>query len=193
MQENHKRHRKGTPLPPSIKRNDKLAFILIIIVSAIVFGAVVFLSKVTVKVNLGFDKYIFARLNALINTFVTLVLLGALYAVKEKRYRTHKNLMLWAIGFSVLFLVSYICQHLFTSPTPYGGSGLPMLVYYFVLITHIVLAGLILPFILFTAYRGLAGDYHVHKKLAKFTFPLWLYVAVSGVIVFLMINPYYGQ
>ncbi len=193
MQEHHTRHRRGTPLPPSIKRNDKLAFVLIIAVSAIVFAAVVFLSKVTYKVNLGFDKYIFARLNALINTFVTLLLLGALYAVREKRYRTHKRLMIWAIAFSVLFLVFYICHHLFTDSTAYGGSGLPKLVYYFVLATHIILAGLILPFILFTAYRGLAADYHMHKKLARFTWPLWLYVAVSGVIVFLMINPYYGQ
>jgi putative membrane protein len=193
MQEQHTRHRRGTPLPPSIKRNDKLAFVLIIAVSAIVFAAVVFLSKVTYKVNLGFDKYIFARLNALINTFVTLLLLGALYAVREKRYRTHKKLMIWAIAFSVLFLVFYICHHLFTDSTPYGGSGLPKLVYYFILATHIILAGLILPFILFTAYRGLAADYHMHKKLARFTWPLWLYVAVSGVIVFLMINPYYGQ
>ncbi|MEJ8817217.1 DUF420 domain-containing protein [Lacibacter sp. H407] len=183
--------RRGRALPPSIQKNDKLAYILIFTVSIIVFVAVAFLSRIEVKVNLGFDKHIFARLNALINTFVALLLLGALYAAKDKRYRTHKKLMLWAIGFSVLFLVSYICHHLFTGETAYGGSGLVKIVYYFILITHIVLAGLILPFILFTAYRGLTAEFHKHKKLARITWPLWFYVAVTGVIVFLMVSPYY--
>ncbi len=188
----HRHHRKGTPLPASIKKNDKLAYFLIFTVSVIVFAAVVLLSKVTIDVNLVFDKHIFARLNALINYFVALLLIGSLAAVKDKRYRTHKKLMLWAIGFSVLFLISYICHHLFTGETTYGGSGLPKLVYYFILITHIVLAGIILPFILFTAYRGLTADYHRHKKLARVTWPLWLYVAITGVVVFFMINPYYN-
>ena len=188
----HRHHRKGTPLPASIKKNDKLAYILIFAVSIIVFAAVMLLKNVTINWNLGFDKHIFARLNALVNSFVALLLLGALFAVKDKRYRTHKKLMLWAIGFSVLFLISYICHHLFTDETTYGGTGLPKLVYYFVLITHIVLAGIILPFILFTAYRGLTADYHRHKKLARITWPLWLYVAVTGVVVFFMISPYYN-
>jgi putative membrane protein len=99
--------------------------------------------------------------------------------------------MLWALGFSVIFLLSYICHHLLTGETAYGGSGLIKIVYYFILITHIVLAGLILPFILFTAYRGLTAEYDKHKKLARITWPLWLYVAVTGVVVFLMISPYY--
>ena len=185
-------HRRGKALPPSIEKNDTLAYILIFAVSIIVFAAVAFLSRVELNVNLGFDKHIFARLNALINTFVALLLLGALFAVKDKRYRTHKKLMMWAIGFSVLFLVSYICHHLFTGETTYGGSGLIKLVYYFILITHIILAGLILPFILFTAYRGLTAEFHKHKKLARITWPLWFYVAVTGVIVFLMISPYYS-
>jgi putative membrane protein len=185
-------HRRGKALPPAIEKNDKLAYILIFTVSIIVFAAVAFLSRIELEINLGFDKHIFARLNALINTFVALLLLGALFAVKDKRYRTHKKLMLWAIGFSVMFLVSYICHHLFTGETSYGGSGLIKLVYYFILITHIILAGLILPFILFTAYRGLTAEFHKHKKLARITWPLWLYVAVTGVIVFLMISPYYS-
>ena len=189
---NHKEHRRVKALPPAIEKNDKLAYILIFIVSIIVFAAVVFLKNVELKVNLGFDKHIFARLNALVNTFVALFLLGALFAVKDKRYRTHKKLMLWAIGFSVLFLLSYICHHLFTGETVYGGSGLIKIVYYFILITHIILAGIILPFILFTAYRGLTAEFHKHKKLARITWPLWLYVAVTGVIVYIMISPYYS-
>jgi putative membrane protein len=185
-------HSKGITLPASIQKNDRLAYIFIFAVSIIVFVAVAFLSRsVEMKVNLGFDKHIFARINALINTFVALLLLGALYAARDKRFRTHKKLMLWAIVLSGLFLVSYICHHLFSGETPYGGSGLVKIVYFFILITHIVLAGIILPFILFTAYRGLTGEYHKHKKLARITWPLWFYVAVTGVVVYLMVSPYY--
>ncbi len=186
------KHTRGVILPASIKKNDRLATILIILVSIVVFAAVVILGKVKLEVNLGFDQHIFARLNALINTFVALLLLGALFAAKDKRFETHKKLMLWALGLSLLFLVSYICHHLFTDETKYGGSGLIKIVYYFILITHIFLAGLILPFILFTAYRGLTAEYAKHRKLARITWPLWFYVAVTGVIVFLMINPYYS-
>lgn len=186
------KHTRGVILPAALKKNDKVAYFLILLVSAIVFVAVVVLSRVKLEVNLGFDKHIFARLNALINTFVALLLLGALWAAKDKRYATHKKLMLWALGLSVLFLVSYICHHLFTGETTFGGSGLVKLVYYFILFTHIPLAGLILPFILFTAYRGLTAEYDKHRKLAKRTWPLWLYVAVTGVVVYLMINPYYN-
>ncbi len=186
------KHTRGVILPASIKKNDRLATILIILVSIVVFAAVVILGKVKLEVNLGFDQHIFARLNALINTFVALLLLGALFAAKDKRFETHKKLMLWALGLSLLFLVSYICHHLFTDETKYGGSGLVKIVYYFILITHIFLAGLILPFILFTAYRGLTAEYAKHRKLARITWPRWFYVAVTGVIVFLMINPYYS-
>ena len=185
------KHTRGVVLPASLKKNDKVAYVLILLVSAIVFVAVAVLSRVKLDVNLGFDKHIFARLNALINTFVALLLLGGLWAAKDKRYATHKKLMLWALGLSVLFLVSYICHHLFTGETTFGGSGLVKIVYYFILFTHIPLAGLILPFILFTAYRGLTAEYDKHRKLAKRTWPLWLYVAVTGVVVYLMISPYY--
>lgn len=185
------KHTKGVILPAALKKNDKVAYTIIIIVSAIVLTAVVLLRNEKHDVNLGFDKHIFARLNALINTFVALLLLGGFWAVKDKRYATHKKLMLWALGLSVLFLVSYICHHLFTGETTFGGSGLIRLVYYFILITHILLAGLLLPFILFTAYRGLTAEYDKHRKLAKLTWPLWLYIAISGVLVYLMISPYY--
>jgi putative membrane protein len=190
--ERRSRHKRGIMLQPVLKKNDKLAYTLIFIFSGIVFFAIAVLSrKVNLKMNLGFDQHIFARINALINTFVAIMLLAALYAVKQKRYRTHKKLMLWSLGFSVIFLVSYICHHLFTGETVYGGNGLIKIVYYFILITHIILAGLILPLILFTAYRGLTGEFSKHKKLARITWPLWFYVAVTGVIVFLMISPYY--
>ncbi len=187
-----RRSTRGVVLPAAIKKNDKLAYIFIILVSIIVFAAVTFLSRFKWEVNLGFDKHIFAHLNALINTFVALLLLGGLYAAKQKRFNTHKKVMLWAILLSVLFLLSYICHHLFTEATTYGGTGLIKIVYYFILITHIGLAGLILPFILFTSYRALTAEYDKHRKLARITWPLWMYVAVTGVIVYLMISPYYS-
>ncbi len=185
------RHSRGVVLPASIKKNDRVAYILIILFSVIVFAAVTVLSRIQVNINLGFDKHIFAHINALINTFVTLLLLSALYAAKQKRFNTHKRLMLWAMLLSVLFLVSYICHHLFTGETKYGGEGLSRIVYLAILFTHIPLAGLVLPFILFTAYRGLTAEYDRHRKLAKKVWPVWLYVAITGVVVYLMISPYY--
>lgn len=97
-----------------------------------------------------------------------------------------------AIVLSVLFLVSYIAHHLLSGDTKFGGEGTIRLVYFIILITHIFLAAVILPFILFTAYRSLTGEYEKHKKLARYTWPLWLYVSVTGVIVYLMISPYYS-
>lgn len=191
MSSRRHRHSRGVVLPPTIKKNDRFASILIIIFSVIVFAAVTVLSRVQLKVNLGFDKHIFAHLNALINTFVALLLISALYAAKQKRFNTHKRLMLWAMFLSILFLVSYICHHLFTGETKYGGEGLAKLVYFAILFTHIPLAGLVLPFVLFTAYRGLTAEYDRHRKLAKKVWPVWLYVAITGVIVYYMISPYY--
>lgn len=191
MSSSRHRHSRGVVLPPTIKKNDRVASILIIVFSVIVFAAVTVLSRVQLKVNLGFDKHIFAHLNALINTFVALLLISALYAAKQKRFNTHKRLMLWAMFLSILFLVSYICHHLFTGETKYGGEGLAKLVYFAILFTHIPLAGLVLPFVLFTAYRGLTAEYDRHRKLAKKVWPVWLYVAITGVIVYYMISPYY--
>ena len=99
--------------------------------------------------------------------------------------------MITAIVLSCLFLVSYICHHLFAGETKFGGEGTIRYIYYFILGTHIVLAGIILPFILFTAYRAMIGEWIKHRKLSKITWPIWLYVAVTGVVVYLMISPYY--
>ena len=199
----------ATDLPklpePVLKKNDKRAKIFIWAVSIIVFMAVAFLTKVKLNANLGFNPHVFAAINAMINSIVAVLLLVALLAVKSKRYFLHKNIMLAAIILSVLFLISYICHHLLTGDTKYGDinhdgilsldektlAGSMRYIYYFVLITHIPLAGIILPFILFTAYRALTGDYEKHKKLVRITWPIWFYVAVSGVVVYLMISPYY--
>ena len=178
-------------LTPLFKKNDKQARLLIFTVSFVVFAAVAVLSRVKLEVDLGFDIHIFALINAVINSAVSLLLVWALIAVKGKNYLLHKKLMLTAIILSVLFLVSYIAHHLLAGDTVYGGEGSIRYFYYFILITHIILAAIILPFILFTAYRSLTGEYDKHKKLARYTWPLWLYVSVTGVLVYLMISPYY--
>jgi putative membrane protein len=174
------------------KKNDSRARTLIIAVSIIVFTAVVVLGRVKLNVKLGFDEHLFAKINAVINSTVSGLLLAGLIAVKNKRYLLHKRIMITAIVLSTLFLVSYICHHLFTGETKFGGTGTIRYVYYFILGTHIILAGIILPFILFTAYRAMTGEWPRHRKLAKITWPIWLYVAVTGVVVYLMISPYYS-
>jgi putative membrane protein len=192
-------------LSPVLKKNDRKASILILTFSVIVFSAVVLLSRVKLEADLGFDIHLFALLNALINSCVAVLLVLALVAVKQKKYLTHKNLMLTAMVLSILFLVSYICHHLLAGDTRFGdinhdgivtdaekaGAGSLRIVYYIILGTHIPLAGIILPFILFTAYRALIGEYPAHKKLARITWPVWLYVAITGVIVYVLISPYY--
>ena len=174
------------------KKNDVKARALIIAVSIIVFVAITVLSRVKLDVQLGFDKHLFAKINAAINSTVSVLLVVGLIAVKNKNYIVHKRIMITAIILSSLFLVSYICHHLFTGETKFGGGGTIRYIYYFILGTHIVLAGIILPFILFTAYRAMTGEWSRHRKLAKITWPIWLYVAVTGVAVYFMISPYYN-
>ncbi len=174
------------------KKNDKKARLLVFTFSAIVFTAVTVLSRVKLNVDLGFDVHLFAQINAIINSCVAILLIIALIAVKSKKYTLHKNLMMTAMLLSILFLISYICHHLFTGETKFGGEGINRTIYYIILFTHIPLAGIILPFILFSAYRALTGEFDKHKKLVRITWPIWFYVAVIGVVVYWMISPYYG-
>ncbi|RYD55231.1 MAG: DUF420 domain-containing protein [Sphingobacteriales bacterium] len=178
-------------LTPVLKKNDKQARLLILTVSFVVFAAVAVLSRVSIDVDLGFDIHLFALINAVINSLVSVLLVMALIAVKNKQYTRHKNMMLAAIVLSILFLVSYIAHHLLAGDTRFGGEGVIRYFYYFILITHIFLAAIILPFILYSAYRALTGEYDKHKKISKYTWPLWLYVSVTGVLVYLLISPYY--
>ena len=178
-------------LQPSLQKNDKSARWLILASSFVVFAAIVLLSRVKVDVDLGFDKHLFAKFNAVINSVVSLLLISGLVAVKCKKYLLHKRIMLTAIILSCLFLISYICHHLFAGETKYGGTGALRYIYFFILGTHIILAAIILPFVLFSAYRGLTGEYARHKKISKITWPIWLYVSITGVLVYLLISPYY--
>lgn len=178
-------------LDPMIVRNDKRAKLLIVLASVIVFMAIVALGRIKIPLGGSFDVHIFATINAVINSIVSVLLLAGLIAVKRRNYAAHKKIMLTAIVLSALFLISYICHHLFAGDTKYGGQGAIRYVYYFILITHIFLAAIILPFILFTAYRAMIADWPQHRKLARITWPIWWYVAVTGVLVYLLISPYY--
>ena len=178
-------------LKASWKKNDKRANWLIVSFSVVVFLIIAALGRVHLQVDLGFDVHVFALANAVINSIVAVLLVAALVVVKKGNYELHKKIMLLAMVLSILFLVSYICHHLFAGDTKFGGTGGLKTFYYIILLTHIPLAGIILPFILFTAYRGLVGAYPRHKKIAKITWPLWLYVAVTGPVIYILISPYY--
>lgn len=192
-------------LNASLNKNDKQAKWLIGIFSVVVFTAIVLLSRFKLEVDLGFNVHVFATINALLNSAIAILLVVALLAVKNKKYLLHKQLMMVALVLSVFFLVSYIAHHLLAGEAKFGDAnhdgfvsddeklqvGTIRMVYYFILGTHIILAAVILPFILFTAYRGLTAEFPLHRKIAKITWPLWFYVAVTGPVVYWMISPYY--
>ena len=163
------------------------------------------MSRYKLEVDLGFNVHIFATLNAFVNSAIAVLLVAALIAVKKRNYRLHKRFMMTALVLSIVFLVSYIAHHLLAGEAKFGDANHDGFVseqeklfvadsrgiYYFILGTHILLAALILPFILFTSYLALTAEYPSLKKLARITWPLWFYVAVTGPVVYLMISPYY--
>ncbi|WP_435413994.1 DUF420 domain-containing protein [Polaribacter aestuariivivens] len=128
---------------------------------------------------------------ATINGLTAILLIAAVVAIKKGNKKLHEQLNTTAIAFSLLFLVLYIAYHMTSDSTKFGGEGFVKYVYYFILITHIVLSIAVIPFVLITYMRAKLGKFPEHKKIAKRTFPLWLYVAITGVIVYLMIAPYY--
>ncbi|WP_430965763.1 DUF420 domain-containing protein [Spongiimicrobium sp. 2-473A-2-J] len=158
--------------------------IVIPLVVAALFGV-----KIPNMEPLGFLPPIYATINGV--TAVLLVL--AVLAIKNGKRKTHQNLMTTCIALSLVFLIMYIAYHMTSESTAFGGEGPIRYIYYFVLITHIILSIVIIPLVLKTYARAYLGKYESHKKLAKITFPLWLYVAVTGVVVYLMISPYYAH
>lgn len=130
---------------------------------------------------------------ATINGITAVLLVTAVWAIKNGKRQLHENLMKTAIGCSVAFLAMYVAYHMTADSTPYGGEGALRYVYFFILLTHILLSIIIIPFVLITYVRALAERFDKHKKLARITYPMWLYVAVTGVIVYLMISPYYAH
>lgn len=171
------------------KKYNKWIVILSIVIPVVV--AVLFRVKLS---DFGFDVEpltFLPPIYATINGLTALLLVIAVWAIKNKKQVLHENLMTTAIGCSVVFLVMYVAYHMTSDSTPFGGEGVIKYVYYFILITHILLSIIIIPFVLITYVRAITNNFERHKKIAKITFPMWLYVAVTGVIVYLMISPYY--
>ncbi len=149
--------------------------------------AILFTVRIPGVERLGFLPPIYATINGI--TAVLLVL--AVIQIKKGNRKTHEALMKTSIVLSALFLIMYVAYHMTSNSTPYGGEGAIRYVYFFILISHIILSITVIPFVLITYVRAISGQFYKHKKIARITFPIWLYVAVTGVIVYFMIAPYY--
>lgn len=167
------------------KKYNKPIIILSIAIPLVV--AILFGVKIDFKLPI-FLPPIYATINAI----TSVILVFAVWAVKSKKIKLHEYLMKTAIGLSVVFLVLYVAYHMTSNSTTFGGEGIVKYIYYVVLISHIVLSIVIIPFVLITFARAITNDIERHKKIARITFPLWLYVAVTGVVVYIMISPYYA-
>ena len=137
------------------------------------------------------DLKFFPKFHAFLNSLATILLVCGFIAIKNRNITVHKGFMFSAFVVSSVFLGSYVFYHAQAEPTHFGGVGAIRYIYFFILITHISLAAIILPFILFTFYRSLTGDFVRHRKIARITLPLWLYITVTGVLVYVLISPYY--
>lgn len=167
------------------KQYNRLVTVVSIVVPLVV--AVLFRGRYIYGVDFSFLPPIYASINGL----TAVLLIAALFAVKNKNIGLHQKLMTTALGCSALFLVLYVLYHISAEPTTYGGEGAIRYFYFFVLISHILLSVIIIPLVLFSYVRAITDRVEAHKKLVKVAFPLWLYVAISGVVVYLMIAPYY--
>lgn len=169
-------------------KDDKKYNRLIVVLSIAIPLAVAILFGVRLDVELPvFLPPIYATINAI----TALVLVLAFMAIRNKKITLHKRLMKFAIALSVTFLVMYVAYHMTSDSTKYGGEGALRYIYFFILITHILLSIAVIPFVLITYVRAITNNFEKHKKIAKITFPLWLYVAVTGVLVYILISPYY--
>jgi putative membrane protein len=173
----------------SVKKYNKWIVVLSIVIPLIV----ALLFGINLR-DLGFDVEpltFLPPIYATINGFTALILVIAFWAIKNKHIVLHENLMTTAIGCSAAFLIMYVAYHMTSDSTKFGGEGVSKYIYYFILLTHILLSIVIIPFVLITYVRAITNDIERHKKIAKITFPMWLYVAITGVIVYIMISPYY--
>ena len=172
----------------TISKNDKKLKQAIWAVSIVIPIAVAILFTVKIEgLDLGFLPPIYASLNAL----TAIGLIVAIIAIKRKNRKLHQRLIQVCLIFSILFLLLYVLYHMTSDTTPYGGEGIFKMIYFFLLISHILLSMVVIPIVLFAYLFAWQGDFVRHKKWTKFAFPLWLYVAVTGVLVYVMISPYY--
>ena len=171
----------------SLEEKKYKKFITIVSIVIPIAVAALFGIKIPGVAPLSFLPPVYAAINGL----TAVLLIGAVVAIKKGNRKLHEQLNTTALIFSALFLVMYVAYHMTSESTNFGGEGVIKYVYYFILITHILLSIVVIPFVLFTYMRAKLGQFPQHRKVAKITFPLWLYVAVTGVIVYLMISPYY--
>lgn len=173
--------------------SEKSLSLIIYAVSIVICLAVAFLIYFPQALSLGsgLDVSYLPRFHAFLNGSCTLLLIGGYMAVRQKKYNLHKTLMVTCFLLSSIFLVSYVVYHSQAPATKFGGEGMIRPIYYVILLTHIVLAAVILPLALFTISRSWRGEFAKHKKIARITLPVWIYVTTTGVIVYFMIAPYY--
>lgn len=162
---------------------------LIIALSVLIPITIAALFRVEIK---GYDTSFLPPIYATINGVTAVLLVSAFLAIRSKRVILHRRLMKTCIALSACFLIMYVIYHMTSPSTPYGGTGWIRGVYYFILISHIVLSVVVVPLVLIAFSRALSGDFERHRALARFAFPVWLYVAITGVIVYLMISPFYS-
>lgn len=173
--------------------NDKFVFRLVATLSVVVFVAVIVLNKKILPVPETIPSFVYQlpKLNAFLNGTCSVLLIASFLAIRKKNIALHKRINLFAFFLSALFLVSYVSYHWLAQETVFPKDNALRPVYLFILITHIILAAVVLPLVLLSFYRGLQMQVDKHRKLVRFAFPIWLYVTVTGVIVYLMISPYY--
>ena len=177
-----------------MKKKDSFFVPLIITLSVIVPIAVAALMIFPDYLHIKSDNIDFSSLpffHAILNGSTGILLFTGYVLIKNKNTKAHKLSMMSAFVLSSIFLISYVVSKLTNAPTPFGGEGSIRYVYFFVLISHIILSIPVLPLALFSIYRGLTGEFSKHKKIVKWTFPIWMYVAVTGVMVYLFMVPYY--
>lgn len=172
---------------------DRIVIPIIVALSIVVPIAVAILMVLPNRLSFGgADLSSLPFFHAILNGSTAVLLFTGFVLIKNKNMVMHRLCMLSAFGLSAVFLVSYVISKLSNEPVPYGGEGMMRPIYFFILITHIILATAILPMALLSIYRGISGEYGKHRKIAKWTFPIWLYVAVTGVLVYLFMMPYYS-
>jgi|TARA_Y100000996_G_scaffold355443_1_gene295983 putative membrane protein len=169
---------------PSVKYKK---WIILVSVAIPVAVAILFGIRIPNVEPLSFLPPIYASINAL----TAVILIWAYIAIKQKKIIIHERLMSISIALSVVFLLMYVAYHMTSDPTPFGGKGIIKGIYFFILISHILLSIGIIPMVLVTYVRAISKLFEDHKKIARITFPIWLYIAITGVIVYLMISPYY--
>jgi putative membrane protein len=175
-----------------LKNKDNVVVPAIVGISILVPVLVVILMYLPERYNfIGVEIGSFPFFHAVLNFCTALLLMAGYFSMQIDNLKWHRNLMITAFALSAVFLVSYVISKISNDPVPYGGEGFMRSIYFFILITHILLSAIIVPLVLFTMYRGLTGEVEKHRKIARYTFPIWMYVAVTGVLVYIFMAPYY--